>query len=430
MCYAIPGKVIEINDGTVIVEYFGEKRKARNEFLDIKVGDYIYAQGGFVIDRVGEKEALETLSAWKELFVELKKIDLRLSRVTSEEEIEKDFSRIIDKVTEGKPLSRDELLKLLETENEKELDLLYRSANFLRQKHLSNACCVHGIIEFSNHCIRDCLYCGIRKSNNKLKRYRMSREEIVDAADYAVNKLGFKALVLQSGEDPFYTKEELIKLIKLIKERCAVFLIVSMGGREIEIYKGMYEAGARGALLRFETSNPVLYEKLHPGQDFKRRLKLLNALTDLGYLLFTGFLIGLGESDEDFLANILLTKELKAEMYSFGPFIPHPDTPLASSGLSSIEGALKAIALSRIVDPSAKIVVTTALETLDKKEGRRLGLLSGANSLMINVTPKAYRNLYEIYPDRAGIEGEVKTKIKETIDLLYSLGRAPTDLGI
>lgn len=417
MCYAIPGRVSEILEKTAIVDYFGEKRRAINELPELRIGDYIYAQGGFVIKILPEAEALDILETWKEVFFELRKTDLRLSRLEGTES-----HRVLDKAAEGLPLKREELIELVKTEDPGELQQLYRVANFLRQKHLKNACCVHGILEFSNYCQNDCVYCGIRKSNDKLKRYRMSEEEILSAVEEAVEKHGFKALVLQSGEDPEFGGERLADLIKEIKKRFAVLLFISSGEVGRRNLEKLYAAGARGLLMRFETSNPELYEQLHNGDSLEDRLRDLRDACEIGYLILTGGLIGLpGQTEEDILNDILLTKELHAEMYTFGPILPNgPKTDLV----------LKVLAVSRIVDPeNAKIVVTTGFETLDAN-GRRQGLLAGANSMMLNVTPLKYRSFYSIYPNRAHEAENIENQIKEAIDLLYSLGRAPTDLGI
>jgi len=392
MCYAIPGKVLEINGRKATIDYFGEQKQAYNELVEVAVGDYIYAQGGFIITKVPPDEAQKTLDLWKEVFFKLKEVDLRLSQ-------------------EGKTLQQ--------------------IANAVRSKNLGNSCCVHGILEFSNYCQQDCLFCGIRKSNQNLQRYRMTVPQILEAVDNAVNNLGFKALVLQSSEDPFYTEELLVEIVKKIKEKAAVLLFMSVGERDIKTYEKLYEAGARGVLLRFESSNPELYEKNKPGQKLETRIDLLKKLYSLGYLLVTGALIGLPDQTEsDILHDIELTKELKAEMFSMGPFIAHPDTPLKDFESPKLQVVLDAISRARIMDPEAKIVVTTALQTIDPINGSRLGLMAGANSLMINVTPKPYRNYYSIYPNRFGEGKEIEEQIKETLDLLYSLGRAPTDLGI
>lgn len=392
MCYAIPGKVTEINDNIVTVDYFGEKRRARNDFYTLSSGDYIYAQGGLVIKVVPKEEALGVLDAWREVFFKLQDVDLGLAD---------------------------------EPKN------LYQRANAIRQKRLGNSCCIHGIVEFSNYCANDCLYCGIRKSNAKLTRYRMAIDEIMEAVGYAVNELNFKALVLQSGEDYWYTKERLAGLIEQIMREFPALLILSVGERDKELYKKLYEAGARGVLLRFETANPSLYEKYRPGHRLEDRIELIKELKRIGYLVFTGFLIGLPQqTDEGLINDIELAGSLSPEMFSFGPFIPHPDTPLKGAPRPTTELALNAIARTRIRYPESRILATTSLETLDKENGAKLGLLSGANSLMINVTPERYQRLYEIYPGRAGIDVSVTEKIDSTLKLLHSLGRAPTDLGI
>lgn len=392
MCYAIPGKIIEIDNRIVTVDYFGEKRKARNDFFELSAGEYVYAQGGFVIQRVSRNEAKDILKTWEELFFKLQETDLRLA-------------------------SRPKDLRQI--------------ANSTRQRHQGNSCCIHGILEFSNRCVNDCLYCGLRKSNSSLTRYRMDIDEIVDAADIAVRKLKFKALVLQSGEDPWYDEKKLVEIVNGIRKKSPALLILSIGEREAGIYEKLYKAGARGALLRFETSNAALYKTMRPGHGLKERLGLINRLRGMGYLIMTGFLIGLpGQTREDILEDIRLTSSLGAGMFSFGPFIPHPHSPLADRASPSIDEALDTIARARIMDPASRILVTTSLETLDKKNGLKAGLLSGGNSLMIDVTPEKYRRLYDIYPDRAGIDADITERIDSAVKLLYSIGRAPTDIGI
>ncbi len=432
MCYAIPGRVKEIRDKTVIVDYFGDQKKAINEFYDIAVGDYICAQGGFVIKKVPEAEAKEILSAWGELFFQLQDIDVRLSRLDlKNKDIDKKAAAILDKALENIPLTHQELLYLIDIEEEESLSLLFKSANFLRQKFHKNSCCVHGIIEISNYCKKSCLYCGISAQNKTIERYRMEPDEIVEAARQAIEVYGFQALVLQSGEDPGYTIDELADIIKKIKERFAVLICISFGEVGLKGLEKLYQAGARALLLRFETSNKKIYHQLHPGQTLQTRIEHIRYAGKLGYLIMTGALIGLpGQTNEDIINDILLTKELGAEMYSFGPFLPHPDTLLQGKRAPSQEKVLKVLALARLVDPqNAKVLVTTAFETLSNS-ARREGLLAGANSVMLNVTPIKYRKLYSIYPNRAYQEDEIDSQIKETIELLKSLGRAPTDLGV
>ncbi|MBU1036545.1 [FeFe] hydrogenase H-cluster radical SAM maturase HydE [Patescibacteria group bacterium] len=427
MCYAIPGKIVKLKNNLAVVDYFGEKRNVLNDFLKVKVNDYIYAQGGIIVNKIPAKEAKEILAFWREKFFELKKIDNKLSQVKKNQKISSNILAILQKVNLKQSLTNKELLKLLNVSDEQELKLLFATANNIRQKENDNACCVHGIIEFSNYCQNDCYYCGIRKSC-RIPRYRMSLEEIIKTAKSAVNNFGFKALVLQSGEDFWYDEKKLIKLVKEIR-KLNILIFLSIGERSKRTYKKLFAAGARAVLLRFETSNKKIYQKLRPGKILTDRVELIKHLKKLSYILATGFLTGLpGETKQDIINNILLTKSLKADMYSFGPLIPAFNTPLAKQKMIAKDLMLKIIAITRFIERDAKILVTTAMETLDKKV-KEQGLLAGANSLMINVTPSGYRKKYVIYPARADKNKEIKKNIKETLDLLYSLGRAPTDVG-
>jgi biotin synthase len=319
---------------------------------------------------------------------------------------------------------------LLSSGGKEETKLLSEAANALRQREHDNACCVHGIIEFSNHCTQDCLYCGIRKSYVRAKRYRMTQEEIVEAARHAAKDLGFKAIVLQSGEDPWYDDARLEWIVRQVR-KLDVLIFLSIGMRSRETYRKLYKAGARAALLRFETANPALFERMRPGTTLDARLKLIRELRKMGYVIATGFLIGLpGETDEDLAEDIMLSKSLGPDMHSFGPFIPAEGTPLGKEAMQGPEKALRAIAAARLADRKSKILVTTALETVDP-EAKKQGLLAGGNSLMIDVTPEKYRRLYTIYDGKAQKKAKpVEERIKETVELLYSLGRAPTDLGM
>ena len=337
----------------------------------------------------------------------------------------------MDKALEGIPLNKKDLLCLLSINDTRSLEILYKTANYLRHKHLKNSCCVHGIIEISNYCSQNCSYCGISKKNKKLLRYRMSPEEIINTAVEATEKYGFKALVLQSGEDSFYDTDGLVKIVKKIKQRANTLICISFGEVGVPGLKQLYKAGARALLMRFETSNPKIYQKLHPGRNLNTRLLHLKEAQKLGYLIMTGGLIGLpNQTNEDIINDIYLTKELKAEMYSFGPFLPGPNTPLAKKLPPKSENVLKTLAIARLVDPkNAKILITTAFETLSK-QARKKGLLAGGNSVMINVTPIKYRKNYSIYPNRANNTKKINTQIQKTLNLLKSLGRAPTDLGM
>jgi len=433
MCYSIPGRVVDIDGRTIIIDYFGEQRRAVNEIKNLRIGDYIYAQGGYVIDAVPAGEAEEVLALWKELFFELQERDQRLSGFTrSDERADDRLSLMLERiVTADEELSEEELLYLFNLEDEGDIVRLMQAANHLRHKHLGNSCCIHGIVEFSNYCSQACGYCGISAHNKEVKRYRMTPEEVVEAACRAINKYGFKALVLQSGEDPAYSIDDLCRIVSGIREREAALIFISCGEVGLKGLRRLYEAGARGLLMRFETGNPHLYEQLHPGRSLDSRLEHLRAAFDMGYLLITGGLIGLpGQTREDVLNDILLTRSLRAEMYSFGPFIPHPGTPLAGAHSPSALEIIKTLSVARIADArDAKIVITTSFETL-AEDARRRGLSAGANSVMISLTPDTLRRDYTLYPDRAHSNESLEHQISDVLDLLSDLGRAPTDIGV
>ncbi len=431
MCYAIPGNVKAISEDLVTIDYFGEERKARNDFYDLEVGDYVYAQGGFVVQKVDEKLAEEILDTWKELFFELKDTDARLSRLYNDKpNLDKDLLKIINKATYGKSISSQEALKLLLSEDSDEVDVLHKSANFIRQKFLGNACCVHGIIEFSNNCICQCAYCGISVENTNLNRFSLNTEEILDVVADAVKRFGFKGIVLQSGEDHSYSSEDILNLIKEIMGHYPVFIFLSVGEREDVFYKKAFDAGAKAVLFRFETSDQNLYSKLHPHSSLKERARLLKLFKNIGYIIATGSLIGLpGQKAEDVIDDFMFAKELGCDMYSFGPFIPHPGTSLSGYKSPDIEYVTKALSVLRLIDPYGKILVTTALESINP-QARRQALMGGANSIMLNLTPKNYVDLYDIYPNRATVEVSVENQIEDALQLLKSIGRAPTDLGI
>ncbi|MCC7201594.1 MAG: [FeFe] hydrogenase H-cluster radical SAM maturase HydG [Nitrospirae bacterium] len=432
MCYAIPGKVLEINNNTALIEYFGEKKTALVDAGDVSVGDYVYAQGGFIVQTVEADEAHGILNEWEDIFFKLKERDEMLAgKASPSVSTESNIERIITKGEAGERLTRDELLALLRCRDRDELNLLYRTANRIRHKVHRNSSCVHGIIEFSNICKNDCAYCGIRKDNDRLQRYRMTADEIVDTAVLSAEGSGFRAFVLQSGEDGYYTTERLIEIIQRIKARHGVLIFLSIGERDEECYRRLYEAGARGVLLRFETSNREIYSRLHTTLHFDNRLKTLRMIRDMGYIIATGSLTGLpGQSEEDMLNDILLAKSFGTEMYSFGPFIAHPQTPLASANTTDLDTMLKVIAVTRLVHHDGNILVTSAVETLFGREGAEKALMAGGNSMMINLTPDKFRKLYSIYPGKGEKNKEIQERISETISLLYSLGRAPTDIGI
>ena len=430
MCYTIPALVENVRKGVATISYFGERKEAYSEFVSLKPGDYVYAQGGYVVEKISLAQAQKTLRAWKDVFFELRKIDATSAALNSND-ISADLKlrRILQKAQKNIVLSRKEALYILNLKDAQAQQLVRRTANYLRQQYHNNSCCVHGILEISNNCARDCAYCGISVSSGAV-RYRMSIDEILAASAEAVNKFGFKSLVLQSGEGSGYSLDELVEIVKRIKQKFPVLVFVSFGEVGIEGLRQLYAAGARGLLLRFETSNPALYRKLHPGCNLNSRLEHLRAAYKMGYLIVTGSLIGLpGATNEDLVNDISLASLLHAEMLSFGPFLPHPSTALADYSAPSEEDVLGVLALARLMcAKKAKILITTAYETLSSS-ARQNGLMSGGNSIMVNVTPLKYRCLYSIYPNRAHQGQTVAVQVRQALAMLKSFGRGPTDLG-
>ncbi len=296
MCYAIPGRIVSIQGRTATIDYFGERREAgiiETGNWALKTGNYVYAQGGIVVDRIAESDALAILESWKGRFFELKKRDAGIAETAKTKKIKNNGSlaSVLDKAESGALLTRRDMETVI-TAEKPSLEPLYASANRVRSRELGNSCCVHGIIEFSNNCKNGCAYCGINKNNTKLARYRMGADEIVERAEYAVKELGFRALVLQSGEDDYYSDDVLVDIVKRIREQCGILIFMSIGERPFECYKKLYGAGAYGALLRFETSNPKIYSMVRPGKRLEERLALIRKLIAAGFVVATGFLVG------------------------------------------------------------------------------------------------------------------------------------------
>ncbi|HBJ1647780.1 TPA: [FeFe] hydrogenase H-cluster radical SAM maturase HydE [Clostridium botulinum] len=306
------------------------------------------------------------------------------------------MKNLIEKASITHELNKDEILQLLSCDNIN--DYLFKAADKVREKSLGNIVHLRGLIEFTNICKRNCLYCGLRRDNKNIKRYRLSKEEIIDFANKAVS-YGYKTIVLQGGEDDFFTKEKMVEIIKEIKN-LNVALTLSLGEKTYEEYKAFKEAGADRYLLRIETTNKKLYEEMDPMMSYDERLKCLENLGDLDYEVGTGVLVGLPNQTLDSLADdILFFKKSNADMIGIGPFIPNEDTPLKNSQGGNLNLALKVMAITRLLLPDINIPATTAMESLHKN-GRILALQSGANVVMPNVTEGEYRKLYALYPGK------------------------------
>lgn len=302
-----------------------------------------------------------------------------------------------------------------------ELARLYAAADAVRSATVGPAVHLRGLIELSNACVRACAYCGISVHNRAIPRYRMGREEILDCARRA-RELGYGTVVMQAGEDPQLTAAFIADLVRTIKSGTGLAVTLSLGERSDADLLRWRQAGADRYLLRFESSNPRLYARIHPeahghpplAPDAVEvpRVAFLRRLQALGYQAGTGVMVGIpGQTWDDLVRDLRTFQSLDIEMIGIGPYIPHPATPLAHDFAGAAEHgeqvpntvamAIRMVALARLLVPDANIPATTAVATLDKANGREDALRAGANVVMPNLTPPAYRALYEIYPDKA-----------------------------
>ncbi|MBS3950488.1 MAG: [FeFe] hydrogenase H-cluster radical SAM maturase HydE [Peptococcaceae bacterium] len=304
---------------------------------------------------------------------------------------------------EGAVLSIEEIEELLTIADPAELDLLWQAANRVRAELIGSDIWMRGLLEFSNVCRCNCLYCGLRADNTGITRYRMSSAQILAAVD-RIAKAGIGTVVLQSGEDPYWTAERLVSLIEAIKRRHDMAVTLSIGNRTESELAEFRRAGADRFLIRHETANPSLYKEFHPDSTLEDRVRQLRALKDMGFETGSGCLVGLpGQTTADLSSDIALARELNVDMFGVGPFIPHPDTPLREASGGTALMTYKMIAVARLVLRDVHIPVTTALSTLEE-EGREKGWARGANIVMPNATPSPYRAQYELYKNKRCID--------------------------
>ncbi len=386
MCLTIPAKVLEVKDDKAVIDQ-GDTRKTISikAIPDVKVGDWVLYMSDIAVQKVAKEDAKEILELLKHVII------------TNPDTLEPRFVEIIRNSKE-RQLQQEEIEYLLECK-EREMQALFSEADMMRRANINDFFCIHGIIEFSNHCVNDCSYCGLRKENTAIKRYRMSIDEIVETVDEAVNGKGYKLIVLQSGDDPYYTKEKLVEMVKKIKEKSKVFIFMSIGQRDYETYKALREAGVNGVLFRFESSNPDLFKKLHKnGKDLNMRFEHLKFMKELKYFIASGSIIGIpGQTTADLAKDVITMRDNKFDMISMGPFVPCANTPFENEKPGEADMNLKMISILRLELKDTKIPVVTSLETLDPVEGRKNAIQAGANSLMFNLTPEKYAEHYEIY---------------------------------
>ncbi|MDD3295984.1 MAG: [FeFe] hydrogenase H-cluster radical SAM maturase HydE [Candidatus Omnitrophica bacterium] len=308
-------------------------------------------------------------------------------------------------------MTKEEIIKILASDEPDFLEEVYARAYQVKLKYVGKKVYFRGIIEFSNICRKDCLYCGIRRSNKNLSRFSMPKEEIVETALIAY-KAGYGSVLLQSGEraDGEFIDfiEDVLKSIKRLTSK-ELGITLSLGEQSPETYKRWFQAGAHRYLLRIETSNKALYQHIHPdGHDYDIRLNCLKFLKDIGYQVGTGVMIGLpGQTLEDLAEDIFFFQREDIDMIGMGPYIVHKDTPLIDKYKIDSERnfslGLKMIASVRLQLKDVNIAATTALQALDRT-GREKGLKAGANIIMPNITPSEYRDKYQLYEGKPCIK--------------------------
>ncbi|MDU1412414.1 MAG: [FeFe] hydrogenase H-cluster radical SAM maturase HydE [Clostridium sp.] len=304
---------------------------------------------------------------------------------------------IIDKLYKLNDCSDEELLFILSNITDVEKRYLFEKSNDVRQKWYKKDVYLRGLIELTNYCKNDCLYCGIRKSNKLAKRYRLKEEEVLECVDVG-DGLGYKTIVLQGGEDTYYTDDVLESIIMKIKAKYPENVVtLSLGERSYNSYKRLYDAGAERYLLRHETANEELYNKIHPGANFKNRINCLKNLKEIGYQVGAGFMVGIpGQSKEDLVKDLRFLKDFNPHMCGIGPFIPHKDTPFGDQKSGTLDETILLLGIIRLLLPKVLLPATTALSTI-AKDGRQKGIKVGANVIMPNLSPKNVRDKYSLY---------------------------------
>lgn len=308
---------------------------------------------------------------------------------------------IIDRLVKERDLTDEEFEKLILCEDKETTEYLASKAREVREAVYGKDVYLRGLIEFTNYCKNDCLYCGIRRSNKNADRYRLTDEQILNCCEVGY-KLGFRTFVLQGGEDAYFSDEVLIPLIKEIKEKypdCA--LTLSVGEREKDSYQKLFDAGADRYLLRHETADKEHYESLHPAElSFEHRMQCLWDLKEIGYQVGCGMMIGSpNQTVKHLIKDLRFLQKFKPEMVGIGPFIPHHDTPFADRETGSVDITLKLLSIIRIMLPEVLLPATTALGTADGL-GREKGILAGANVVMPNLSPTDVRGKYLLYDNK------------------------------
>lgn len=339
-----------------------------------------------------------------------------------------ELDRLIDKLAESHSLSLEEYELLIANRDDRAAERLRELAVAQRKRYYGNSVYVRGLIEISNICKNDCLYCGIRRSNRECERYRLTKEQILSCAEegYA---LGFRTFVMQGGEDAYFTDERLCDIVRSIKEKypdCAVTL--SMGERSRESYERLYEAGADRYLLRHETATAEHYGKLHPKEmKFDERMRCLRDLKEIGFQTGCGFMVGSPyQTYADIARDLKFIEEFQPEMCGIGPFIPHKATEFADFAAGTPELTCYLLSIVRLICPRVLLPATTALGSIEEG-GRERGILSGANVVMPNLSPTDVRQKYELYNNKLFTSAESAQAKRELQERVRAIGYEVVD---
>ncbi len=320
--------------------------------------------------------------------------------------------------TDASPTAQ-ELVSLLEKTDFEEI---FHQADLLRRKTKGNDILIRGLLEFSSFCSRSCRYCGLNCSNRKLTRFRLEPSQIVETALEAA-EAGYRTIVLQSGEDRWYTPQVIGDMVKSIRKSGAA-ITLSCGEYPREVYEYWHSCGADRYLLKHETADPLLYAALHPDSTLEARVQCLRDIKAVGMETGGGFMIGLpGQTLATIAADLLLLREIGCDMAGIGPFIPHPDTPLRDASPGDTELTKRAVALARLLLPNANLPATTALGVLDMTQKRSV-FDCGANVIMQKVTPNQVKRLYEIYPSHL-TDVSIRDGRRAVEEEILRLGRVP-----
>jgi len=342
-----------------------------------------------------------------------------------------DSAELFAKLESSAPLSGSELSAILNLTGADDLTRLYALAYAQKLRVTGRKVFFRGLVELSNICARNCFYCGIRRGNSKVRRYRMTEDEVYSAADMAL-KSHFGSMVLQGGErnDPEFI-DCVERLILGIRQRTGnqLGLTLSLGEQSPETCDRWFAAGAHRYLLRIEASNPALFRKLHPAdQSFENRVACIDYLSSHGWQTGTGVMIGLpGQTIDDLVSDLIFFREHNIDMIGMGPYLSHADTPLGAAyphWTPAFELSLKMIAAARLYLRDVNIASTTALHTI-RPDGRELGLLAGANVIMPNLGDSSYRKEYNLYEGKASLDDGIDDCMTSLLEGIARIGEEP-----